>query len=584
MNTVWQTNDNVLTKVKDPVHELLTLRGVEDPEEFLRITKKKLHNPYKMKDMKPAVSRILKAIKNGEKFGIYGDYDADGVSSTSLWVLVLKELGAEVYYFIPDRFKDGYGVNKRGLDHFKNNGVSLVITCDTGITAIEQVDYCKSQGMDIIVTDHHEPQISEAYKNDVRSIGREIGSDEKYLIPDCITVNIKRPDCKYPFKGLAGVGVSFKILCAVADKLHPAKRAGAYQFMDIVSLGTFADMMDVVDENRIIGRLGLNMMNNTHNRGLYQLIRANELDGKNIVSKDIGWTIAPCINAAGRIVSAEQAVEMLISDNKLDAYRYAKELVNINKQRKELTKDYVEAIIKSIQAEQELDPTNIIVHYHPDIPEGIVGLVAGRVMNHFYKPSIILTDAEEDGVYKGSGRSVSAFDLFHALMPHTDILEGFGGHQAACGMSITSKNFKEFKTRLEMYADATLSEADLQPKIYIDCIVKGDLLDIEFVEDLNRLEPYGNGNQKPTFMMQKMKIIKVKPVGEAQNHFWALLSDGKKTFATIGWFLWEKYEAIGKPKVLDVAFFPQINEWPKESGKFSVQLEIQDFRKHEGRK
>lgn len=576
MEKVWHKNNmKPPASRKQFIYELLKSRGIDDPDEFLDITKKKLHNPYKMKDMKAAVSRIIQAIQNNEVIGIIGDYDCDGVSSTALWVLNLRELGATVHYFIPDRFKDGYGVNKRGIDSLRNRGCTLMITCDTGITAIEQIHYAKSLNMDVIVTDHHEPQRKEAFDDSVADIGKTV---DDYLIPDCTAVvDLKRPDCEYPFKGLAGVGVSFKILCAVSDKIHPAGRAGTYQYLDIVSLGTFADMMDIVDENRVIGSLGLNMMSKTKNRGLYQLIRANDLKDKQLSSQDIGWTIAPCINAAGRIVSAEQAVEMVISTNKLDAYRCAKRLVEINKERKDLTKTYVTNIIRSIEEEQELNPTSIIVAYYPAIPEGIVGLIAGRLMNHFYKPVLLLTDAEEEGILKGSGRSIQSFNLFETLMMYTDKLQGFGGHHAACGLSLNKEELPQFKESIEFYAESVLSAIDLQPKIYIDCIVKGDILDMDFVKEIQKLEPFGNGHHKPMFMMENMRIIKAKPVGDEQNHFWALLSDGKKTFSSIGFFLWDKYDQIGQPKTIDVAFYPDINEYPK--GKFNVQLKLEDLRK-----
>ena len=571
-NAVWKTDGLRINHKDDLVYDILEARGIDDVEEFLRITKKKFHNPYKMKDMKKAVVRILQAIQNGERIGIFGDYDADGASSTAIWVLVLRELGLEVMYFVPDRFHDGYGVNQRGLDLFADNGVDLVITCDTGITAIKQVAYAKKKGMDIIITDHHEPQETKAYDVEAQKVGQEIGD---YLIPDTITVNPKRPDCKYPFKGLAGVGVSFKILCAVCDKVHPAGRAGAYQYMDIVALGTFADMMDIVDENRIIGKLGIDIMNSKPNRGLYQLFRANNM--KQVTSQDIGWTIAPCINAAGRIVSAEEAVDMLISTNKLAAYRYAQKLVEINKERKELTKAYVGNIIKSVEAEQIDNPTNMIVHYYPGIPEGIVGLIASRLMNHFYKPSIIMTDAEEPNTYKGSGRSISGFDLFTSLMGQTDIMEGFGGHAMACGLSVTAENFEPLKARMEFLADTTLSEIDLQPKVYVDAIVKGNIIDLDFVDEMNKMEPFGRGHLQPSFMMENMRVIREMPVGDEKNHLWALMSDGKNTFGTIGFFLYEKYEALGKPKSIDIVFVPDKNEYPK--GKINVQLKIQDLRK-----
>lgn len=576
---LWQIDSTKIQSRRDLVHEILTARGIKDPDDFLKITKKKLHNPYKLRNMKKAVTKIIDAVQSKKKIGIFGDYDCDGVSSTSIWLLVLRELGADVVYFIPDRFKDGYGVGKRGIEFMKNNGVDLVITCDTGITAIEQVHTMKKLGMDVIVTDHHEPQEVEAYGEEIQKKGRIVND---FLIPKTVVVNPKRPDCTYPFEGLAGVGVSFKVLCAVCDKIHPAGRAGAYQFMDIVALGTFADMMEIMDENRVICSLGLEMMNHTSNRGLYQLLRANEIT--NVTSQDIGWSIAPCINAAGRIVSAEDAVEMLISTNKLDAYRCAKKLVEINKERKDVTKTHVSAIIEAIEIEQSQNPTAFIMHYHPGIPEGIVGLIASRVMNHFYKPTIIMTDAEEENLYKGSGRSIESMNLFKALMKQTDLMAGFGGHAAACGVSVTSENFPILKARMEMYADAILSEADLQPKIFIDAVVKPDIIDIPFAEEVLKLEPFGNGNKKPIFMIEDLFVLKAKPVGDEKNHFWALLKDNKtnKTFASIGFFLWEKYAQIGEPRRIDVAFYPDINEYPQ--GKFNVQLKLEDLRKSKRKK
>lgn len=574
MNKVWQEQGMVYKKGKDFIHELLVTRGVKDPVEFLNITKKKMHNPYKMKDLKLAVTRIILAIKKGQRIAIFGDYDADGVMSTSLWILTLQELGADVIYFIPDRHIDGYGVGKRGVQFMIDNEVDLVITCDTGITAIEQIQALTNAGIETIVTDHHEPQRLASYDESLHAVGLVVG---EHLIPNCVAVvDIKRPDCNYPFKSLAGVGVSFKILCAVCEKLHPAKRAGVYQFMDIVAIGTIGDMMDIVDENRVISSLGLDMLSNTQNKGLYQLLRANKINDKELTSMDIGWTVAPCINAAGRIVSAEQAVDMMISDNTLDAYRCAKKLVEINAERKELTKAYVGNIIKAAEVDQEDNPTSIIIHYHPGVPEGIVGLIAGRMMNHFYKPVILLTDSDDSNIFKGSGRSISALNLFETLMHYTDVIN-FGGHSAACGMSINKDEYASFKNSIEFYVDTQLTPHDLQPKIYIDCIVKGDILDLDFVKDMQRLEPFGNGNHKPLFMMKKLRVIRQKPVGDEKNHFWALLSDGKKTFSTIGFFLWDKYDALGQPKQVDVAFYPDINEYP--AGTFNVQLKLEDLRK-----
>lgn len=556
------------------VDQLLESRGISvaDADDYLDTTKKKLHNPYLMKDMKPAVNRIIQAIQNNEKIGILGDYDCDGVTSTSVLVQVLTELGADVVYFVPDRQLDGYGVNKRGIDFMQDNNVVLCITCDTGITAVEQVDDMKSRGIDVVVTDHHEPKPADSYDEKVIPLGLQVGD---YLIPKCTAVvNMKRPDCKYPFKGLAGVGVAFKILCAVAEKIHPEKRKLVYKYFDLVALGTVADMMDMHDENRVIVYHGLRRLNKTRNRGLHQLIRATGLKDKELTSQDIGWTLAPTINAAGRIVSAEQAVDMVISDNRLDAYRYAQELVEVNLQRKELTKTYVKAIIESIEADDKNE--SIIVHYYPAIPEGIIGLIAGRVTNHFNRPCIVVSDGDHPGIIKGSGRSIEALNMFETLMHYTDIIN-FGGHHMACGLSMQKDDFDQFKSSLEFYVDTILSDKDLSKETHVDCEISPEHITMELLEELAVLEPFGNGYKKPVFLLKNALILKEKPVGDDKNHLWALIKAGGKVFSSIGFFIYDDYVALGNPKKVDLLFMPDLNEYP--AGKFNVQLKIEAVRK-----
>lgn len=554
------------------IDQLLESRGIDDIDGFLSTTKKKLHNPYLMKDMKLAVNRIIQAIQNGEKIGIFGDYDCDGVTSTSILVQVLTELGANVVYFVPDRQKDGYGVNKRGIDFMQDNGVQLCITCDTGITAVGQVHDMQSRGIDVVVTDHHEPKLAEAYDDKTRPLGLEVNG---FLIPKCTAVvNMKRPDCKYPFKGLAGVGVAFKVLCAVAEKIHPEKRKLVYRYFDLAALGTVADMMDMKDENRVIVHYGLKRLNKTKNLGLRKLIRASGLKDKELTSQDIGWTLAPCINAAGRIVSAEQAVDMVISDNRLDAYRYAKELVDVNLQRKELTKVYVKSIIDSIEADDK--DQAIIVHYYPGIPEGIIGLIAGRVTNHFNRPCLILSDSDNPDYIKGSGRSIESLNMFETLLNYTDLIE-FGGHHMACGLSLKKENFDQFKNSLEFYVEAMLSGKDLSKETHVDCEIKPEHITMELLEELAVLEPFGNGYKKPVFLLKNALILKEKPVGDDKNHLWALIKAGGKVFSSIGFFIYDDYVEIGKPKNVDLLFMPDLNEYP--AGKFNVQLKLEGVRK-----
>lgn len=555
------------SKKNNIVDEILDARGVDDIDDFLSLSTRKFHDPYKMKDMREAVERIKKAVEANETIGILGDYDADGVTSTSLWLLVLSELNANLVYFVPDRTIDGYGVGRRSVDFMYDNDVTLVITCDTGITAIEYTDEMMSRGVDVIITDHHEPQPVSNYPEPIRNTGVIV---DEYLIPKCIAVvNMKRPDCDYPFKELAGVGVSFKILCALSDEMHPLKQKLAHKYLELVAIGTVADMMQVVDENRVFVSKGLDFMNGKPIRGVKSLLSATGLSSNPVTSRDIGWTLAPTINAAGRIVSADQAVDMMVTSNQLDAYRYASELSKVNTKRKEMTSTYVDSIIKKI-AEDDNDEM-IIISYIPQIPEGIIGLVAGRVMNHFNKPCIVLSDSHDDTYIKGSGRSIDGLNLFMTLMDFTDIIN-FGGHAAACGLSLKKSDFDSFRARLELSVSTKITERDLVKEQRVDVLINGKDIDTKLVDALKELEPFGRGNEQPVFMVENAFILKEKPVGDQKNHLWGLVKAGGQTFGMIGFFLEDEYDKMGRPKKVDILFHPDINEYPK--GKFNVQMKV----------
>ena len=554
----WSTLSEITHTVSKPIQEILKSRKVKDIEKFLNPKVSYLYDeaydPFKLKDMELAVARIATAIKDDELILVAGDYDADGVTSTSVLVIGLEELGGDIDYDIPNR-TDGYGLSKDMVDEAHNNGVTLIVTCDNGIAAIEAIEHAKSLGIDVVVTDHHEPQ-------------------EK--LPSALAiVNPKQEDCPYPTKELAGCGVAFKLLQALNVFMNGDIRK-AEKYLDITCIGTIADVMDLVGENRLIVKYGLERLSITERQGLVSLFKRIGLgDKESITPKDIGWSVGPVLNAIGRLYHAGDAVEMLITKSKRQAWRLAKRLDAVNLERQVLTEQWSKKIIDHIDNDEALlNESIMIIPYDEEIPEGLVGLIAGKLKERYSRPVILLVEDHNDPTkYKGSGRSIPAYNMFEEVLKNKSLLLTFGGHAAACGISLKKTNVKAFQKALNDNFD--IDESELIPKLFIDYEIEPELVTLEFVEDLQRMEPFGKGNEKPLFMLRDVFVQYPKAIGSKQNHLKFLGQANEENIDMIGWSMHEKWVALGKPRAVDVAFYPGINEW---NGKTKVQLEMRDIR------
>lgn len=554
----WHAVAEIDNLVSRPIEEILKSRKVKDIDKFLYPELAHLYDPeydaLVMKDMATAVTRVTRALDEYEPIMICGDYDADGVTSTSVLIMGLEELDANVIYDIPDR-KDGYGLSKRAVDKAVGKGVTLIITCDNGIAANEAVDYANKKGIDVVITDHHEPQ---------------------EVLPNALAiVNPKQSDCPYPFKELAGCGVVFKFLQALhAYVTGDVKKAEKY--LEIVAIGTVADVMELIGENRLLVKYGLEKMPITKNKGLKALLRILRLDDKDeITVKDIGWSIAPVLNAIGRLYTADEAVEMLTSESKRQAWRYAKRLDKVNRERQLLTEQWSKKIIKHIDDDPDLIHMDVMIIPFPEpIPEGLVGLIAGKLKERYTRPVILLTDDHNDKTrYKGSGRSIPAWDMFESVSEHKHLLIHFGGHKAACGLSIAKKDVQAFSDALN--DDFDVDPDELVPKLYIDYEIEPELVCDDFIEELEMLEPFGKGNEKPLFMLKDVYVQYPKAIGAKQNHLKFTAQSNDEEFGVVGWSMHEKWVAMGKPTSVDIAFYPSFNEW---NGRRSIQLELKDIK------
>ncbi len=560
------------------IADLLHTRGYKTPttaKNFLYMENEMLCNPFDMKDMDKAVDRVQKAIREHERITIYGDYDVDGVTSVCTLYLYLKSKGADVGYYIPNRAGEGYGVSIPAIESLKENGTKLIITVDTGITAIDEVKYAKEIGVDFLVTDHHECRAD---------------------LPDaCAVVNPHRPDCEYPFKELAGVGVVFKFVSAYEERAcgHTRIEAASHIFSnyaDLVAIGTIADVMPIKSENRIIVSYGLKMVENTNRRGLIALIDAAsaKADGTRserrkkrtkITTGYIGYTLAPRINAAGRIRSAERAVELFLSTNPAEASAIAEELCLANKERQaEENKIIQEAYAKIEQENMEND--SVIVLDADGWHHGVIGIVASRITEKYSRPTILVSfESSPDGITdedvgKGSGRSIKGLNLVDALCYCSDLLVKFGGHELAAGLSVTRGNLAAFRRKINEYASENLDEEAMIPTVEADCEVSLSSVNMGLAEDLQILEPYGVGNPIPNFVMYDVNVNEIVAVSEGK-HTRLSIGEGKHTLSAMYFSNTPSSLNFYNGDKVDVLFNIDINEW---MGRRSVQLIIKDIR------
>ena len=569
----------------DPIiAKLLYNRGYQDPTSatsFIRMENEMLRNPFDMADMMKGVQRIKKALDNKEKITVYGDYDVDGVTSVCTLYLYLKSLGASVEYYIPNRSGEGYGVSVGAIDSIKEGGTTLIITVDTGITANEEVTYAKSIGVDFLITDHHECRLD---------------------LPEASAViNPHRPDCMYPFKELAGVGVVFKLICAYEEFRSGESRMKSTlkiikEYADLVAIGTIADVMPIKEENRIIVKYGLDMIENTNRVGLAALIdvSSNKQDARHndrydrnrkkrrakITSSFIGFTLAPRINAAGRVRSATIAVELFLSDKYSDAVKIAEQLCAANRERQAEENKIMQEAYEKIES---LDIKNnpVIVLDADDWHHGVIGIVSSRITEKYSRPSILVsfegnegdTDLLED-VGKGSGRSIKGMNLVDALCYCSDHLVKFGGHELAAGLSVTREQLPLFIEKINEFAKANLSDEDMIPVIEADCEI--DFRDATFAlaDSLQLLEPYGVGNPVPQFIMRNVSVSEVSGVSD-NKHTRLTLSDGRTGISAMYFSNSPADLGVFPGDKVDILFNIGINEWQDRK---SVQLIIRDIK------
>lgn len=523
---------------------------------FMAKSMKSVRNPMLMKDMDKAVKRIKTALDKHEKIVVYGDYDVDGITSTTLMYDFLASLGADVDFYIPNRENEGYGMNIKAVNRLIKQGVKLLITVDCGITALGEVSFAKLLGMDVIVTDHH--TCTERLPEDA-----------------CAVLNPKRPDCDYPFDGLAGVGVAFKLVLALAMLFKINTTQCFNKYIDIVALGTIADIVPLLDENRIMTAKGVAAIASSSRPGIRALIKVSEADKRPFNATSVAFTLAPRLNAAGRLGSADAGVKLLLEKDYAAAEKMAQQLEEENRRRRSEEQIIYAQALEMLDADSELEKKKVIVLAKSGWHNGVIGIAAARICEQFYKPCILLS-IDEKGVGKGSGRSVPAFNLFSALAHCEDLLTAFGGHSAAAGLTIDEKSIEEFTKKINAYADSVLSAADMIPKLDIDYPVTEKDISVEAAKLLEGLEPFGAGNEKPVFALENVRVYAADTMGADGRHLRLRISTGDKIINCAGFSMGELAKELNAGDNVSIAFNMDINRF---RGAENVQLIIKDIKK-----
>lgn len=541
------------------VESILNAKGIQDEKEineFLSDKPKKTYDPFIIKNMKEAVERIKYHIKKQNKIVIFGDYDVDGVTSTALLTEFFSHITDQIDYYIPNRFSEGYGLNKDAIKYVKEEmDGKLIITVDNGVSSYEEVEYAKEIGLDIIVTDHHNPP-------------------EK--LPQCLLVNVKQDGDEYPFKELCGCGVAFKLAQALQRTLGLPKGV-LTNLLDLVTLATIADIVSLTDENRTLVKYGLKIINSNRRLGLATLREVVGLKDKEISTGRIGFTLGPCFNAAGRLEDAKLGVKLLLENNRNRAIELSQTLYHLNKERQQVQEkgeEYCKALVETNYMDYDF-----LVVRADHVSEGVIGIVAGKIKDTYYKPTLVVTNTEE-GYLKGSGRSISGIDIYEEMKKVSDLFLGFGGHEMACGFSIEEDKLDELRNRLDKRAkEIKIKDPEIfVPKIDIMIELDAGELTIDLIEEISKLEPYGMGNPRPLFAIKDIEVNGdwTKGCGENKVH---LKFSGKKDgkfLNGIGFSLADKYNGLGNPSLVDLVFSPEINEY---NGRVSPQMVIADIKK-----
>lgn len=545
-------------KISDILAQILVNRGitsVDEAREFLWADLEQLHSPLLLPDLKLAVDRIALAISRGEKILIYGDYDVDGITSTTVLVLTLQELGAQVEFYIPDRLEEGYGLNLEAMERAKGEGFSLIITVDCGISALKEAQWAREAGIDLIITDHHE-------------VPEEL--------PQAVAVvDPKREDSRYPCPDLAGVGVAFKLAQGLLQHFRPGlclSEAGK-DLLEIVALGTVADIVPLRGENRIIVKYGLKALAEPRRVGIRALKEVCGLAGRDISAGQVGFVLAPRLNATGRLGDAREGVRLLLSTREEEALSLARELDQGNRERQQIEAEMLNEAVRLIDRFHDFNRDKVILlgreNWHP----GVIGIVASRIVERYHRPTILLAlDGEQA---KGSCRSISGFDMYHALAACKEYLVKFGGHKQAAGLTLAAGNIENFRRAINSLADQALTEEHLHPQVRLDGVVAFSQLTLDLVDQLDLLQPFGHGNPGPVLACREAKVVECRGVGKEGAHLKLRVRSESVFLDAIGFQLGEAVNQVRACGTLDLAFAPEKNEWNNRVG---LQLNLKDIK------
>jgi len=544
--------------VSESLANLMAQRNISSADEakaFFNPSLEYLHDPFLMKDMNIAVDRISTAVKKNERILVYGDYDVDGTTAVALMYSFLKDQYSNVEYYIPDRYKEGYGVSFQGLDFAYQNNCKVVITLDCGIKAVEKVKYARTKGLDVIICDHHYP-------------GDEIPKALAVLDP-------KQPSCSYPYKDLSGCGVGFKLIHAYS-RVHGIPFSEIAHYLDLVAVSIASDIVPITGENRVLAYFGLKRLNECPRTGLREIIRESEVT-KALTIEDVVFKIGPRINAAGRMETGSKAVDLLVSSDSRLATGISKEINNFNIERRSVDRIITTEAMRMIAEDQRTVNSRTTVLYNPTWKKGVIGIVASRLIETYYRPTVILT--ESNGFATGSARSVQGYDLYQAIEACSDLLESFGGHMFAAGLTLKKENIRPFMDRFEQYVNSTITEEQLVPRIFIDTELSFSEINEEFFKTMSQFQPFGPENMSPVFVSRNVfDTGSGRMVGSSGEHLKLDLcqeSTGQKSFSAIAFSQANHFEYIKGGNPFDICYSLEMNEF---RGNRNLQLNIRDIK------
>ena len=544
--------------VSESLANLMVQRNISSAAEaiaFFNPSLDYLHDPFLMKDMNIAVDRISTAVKRNERILVYGDYDVDGTTAVALMYSFLKDQYSNVEYYIPDRYKEGYGVSFQGLDFAYQNNCKVVITLDCGIKAVEKVKYARTKGLDVIICDHHYP-------------GDEIPKALAVLDP-------KQPSCSYPYKELSGCGVGFKLIHAYS-RVHGIPFSKISHYLDLVAVSIASDIVPITGENRVMAYFGLKRLNESPRTGLKEIILQSEVT-RALTIEDVVFKIGPRINAAGRMETGSKAVDLLVSSDTRLAIGISKEINNFNIERRSVDRIITTEAMRMIAEDQRTVNSRTTVLYNPTWKKGVIGIVASRLIETYYRPTVILT--ESNGFATGSARSVQGYDLYQAIEACSDLLESFGGHMYAAGLTLKKENIRPFMERFEKYVNSTITEEQLVPRIFIDTALSFSEINEEFFKTMSQFQPFGPENMSPVFLSRNVfDTGSGRMVGSSGEHLKLDLcqeSTGQKSFSAIAFSQANHFEYIRGGNPFDICYSIEMNEF---RGNRNLQLNVRDIK------